>query len=183
MKLHRVDMLAAVVAVAVVFGWTQWSEHSRNALPASDWLTVNNISVPDFVQGEDPAVIYDREIKKVFSGTWNVEVHGSTASNNYAVCSGSGTNLYKPEEALPESGVTLSWLIGRICDLPEGQYNLEANWEIRPEGYPPKQYAATSNIFRVLPKGAQLFIEPEQVEQLDKAQKLMENPKIIEQLP
>lgn len=182
MRLTRIDAYAFFVGAAIFAGWLAWSNAVRESTPATEWFSVRNISVPDFVKGDDPAVVYDREIRQPFSATWNVEVHPATASSDYPVCTGSGTNLYKPNETLPENGVTLSWLVGRVCDLPEGQYNLEVNYEIRPAGYPAKQYSATSNIFRVLPEGAQLYVAPEQVQQLEKAQELLENPKIIEQL-
>lgn len=182
MKLTRIDAYAVLTGAVVVAGWFAYSSAVKEAIPATEWFSVRNISVPDFVKGEDPAVIYDREVKQPFSGTWNVEVHPVSAAVDYPVCTGSGTNLYKPNEALPEKGVTLSWLVGRVCNLSEGQYNLEVNYELRPRGYPAKQYSATSNIFRVLPEGAQLYIEPEQVQQLEKAQELLESPMMKEQM-
>lgn len=182
MKLTRIDAWAFFAGAGALAGWLAYSSAVKETTPATEWFSVRNISVPDFVKGEDPAVVYDRVISKPFSGTWNVEVHPVSAAEDYPVCTGSGTNLYKPNETLPEKGITLSWFVGRVCDLPEGQYNLEVNYEIRPEGYPTKQYSATSNIFRVLPKGSQLYIAPEQVQQLEKAQELLNNPKIMEQL-
>lgn len=181
-KPQRIDILAVAIAISGILFWYGHDRSVKRDTPATDWFSVRNISVPDFIEGDDPIIIYDRDIKKPFSATWSVEAHGATASTNYAICTGSGTNKYEPGETLPESGVKLSWFIGKECSLPEGAYNLEVNYEIRPAGYPPKVYTATSNIFNIAPKGSQLFIDPSQVDQLDKAQELLNNPKVIEQL-
>lgn len=182
-KLHRSDFLAVLIAMAMGAGWYSYNNASKRDAPATDWFSVRNISVPDFVEGEDPIIIYDRDIKKSFNATWSVEVHGATASTNYPICTGSGNNKYQPGETLPEQGVRLSWFVGRIecVHVPPGKYNLEINYEIRPPGYPTKIYTATSNIFTVAPKGSELYLSPDKIDQLDKAQDLLNNP-ILEQL-
>lgn len=160
--IKRVDFYSMGVAAILVTGWLAWSDAVKKEVPASTWFEVKNISVPNFVEGDDPMMIYDRKIIKPFHATWSVEVHRANDAVDYAYCYGSGNQFYEPKEILPKSGVTLSWFIGKDCKLPEGQYTLQASWEIRPEGYPTKIETYTSNLFRVLPKGAQLYLTPEQ---------------------
>lgn len=143
-------------------------EQEQKALsePSETFFEIKNVAVPNFIEGDDPNIIYDRVVKKPFSGTWNVEVHRAGEATDYAYCTGSGTNRYEPKESLPKAGVTMSWFIGKICVLPAGQYTLQTNWEIRPDGYPTKHESYNSNLFRVLPKGSQLYITPDQSQKL-----------------
>lgn len=168
-------LILTVIFGTSLLGWQRHASESARvakeqaiiAEPADNWFEVKNISIPNFIDGDDPNIIYDRVIKKPFSATWNVEVHRAGEAEDFAYCTGSGTNFYEPKEVLPDSGVTLSWFIGKKCNLPSGQYTIESHWEIRPEGYPTKEESYTSNLFRVLPKGSQLFITPEQSQKLE----------------
>ena len=122
------------------------------AAPVDDWFSVRSVTIPDFVEGDDPMIQYDRQVHQEFSGTWNVEIHEVGGISDYALCSGSGTNLYQPKEELPKAGVKLSWFIGKDCKLPRGQYIAQMNWEVRPIGVPTKALSITSNNFHVAPK-------------------------------
>lgn len=170
MKITRTDIVASFVALAAIFGYVRYDRSVKEEVPATDFFVVRNISVPDFIEDTDPMVVYDRTIKEVFNATWTLEVISTVPGENYAVCTGSGVNHYTPDKELPKEGVRLSWLLGKDCGLRAGQYTIQAHYEIRPEGFPTKNYSATSNIFNVLPRGAQLYIEPEQVEKLEKVQ-------------
>lgn len=173
------NVLALIIAVVVSAGGIAWQQaridNARKteiaefkAVPSEAFFEVKNVSVPDFIEGENPLIVYDRQVKKTFYGAWNVEVHQVGGETDYAYCSGSGANKYEPKEQLPKVGVKFDWFIGKECHLPAGQYILQVNWEIHPDGYPPKFQTFTSNIFRVFPQGSQLFVTPEQSHKLEK---------------
>lgn len=140
----------------------------RAALPVERWYVVWGVFVPDFVEGEDPFIVYDREIRQPFQASWIVEMHPVGAPNDFAVCTGSGANYYEPKETLPDTGVRLfAFYMDKRCDVPPGKYVLESRWTLMPEGYPVKVLQKSSNIFTVLPRGAQTYVTPEQVEKLE----------------
>ena len=115
--MKKVDIYAFICAVLIVAGWYFYSASVKDNAPATDWFVVRNVSVPDFIAGSDPPVNYDRVIKKEFFGRWSVEVHGTTQSTNYAICTGSGQNHYEPTETLPDTGVSMSWFMGVDGDV------------------------------------------------------------------
>lgn len=140
----------------------------REALPVERWYVVRGVFVPDFVQGEDPFIVYDREIRQPFQATWIVEMHPVGDANDFAICTGSGSNYYEPKETLPDSGVKLfAFYMGKKCDVPPGEYILETRWTLTPAGFPAKTLQKSSNIFTILPPGAQTYVTPEQVEKLE----------------
>ena len=181
MRLSRIDAYAAIVGTIALIAWFSYSDAAKQAVPATDFFTVRELNIPDYVEGQDPVVVYDRTIKQEFLGTFVVEIHKADPTANYAVCSNSAVRTYKTGEKRPET-VTLKWFVDRDCGLTPGQYVIETTWKIEAEGYPDKEYSAVSNVFRVLPKGAQLYVTPEQIEQLSKAQDLLNNPIPIERL-
>lgn len=166
MKLTITDLAAFVAAVAVTVAWFKWVDVAKNAAPVSDWFIANEIHIPPHVEGENPFMTYDREVLKPFVGTWVVDIR-AVGVKTAAVCTGSGTSKYEPDEPVPANGVTLSWYIGKDCKLPPGEYVAETDWEIRPEGYPTKHERRVSNVFQVLPRGSQLYVSPEQVQKLE----------------
>lgn len=178
MNITRIDIFGAVGGVLIAGVIYSYMVSVKNAAPPTEWFAVKDISVPDFVQGDDPPVIYNRQILKPFYGDWSVEIHGTNESTDYAICAGSGSAYYEPKENLPDTGVSMSWFFGyeawKGCSLNDGQYVLQTHWKIRPIGYPEKEYSMTSNIFRVLPKGAQLYVTPTQSQQLETTGKIIE---------
>jgi len=144
----------------------QWLDLRKEAEPIDNWLVIKSIQVPDHVLGEDAAVIYDREIKRPFIGTWTASVEAVPANRDF-LCRASGVNDYQPGDALPSGGVTLSLIFGAHCPWYAGNFVLRTAWEIRREGYDIKVVRQTSRVFRVLPKGSQLDLTPEQVEKLE----------------
>lgn len=167
-------ILAIVVGIGLLFFQQRAIEHERKnrdailaAEPAASFLEIKNLAVPNFIAGTDPQITYDRTVKKPFSGTWNVEVHLAGDKSDYSFCTGSGVNDYEPSPEAKDANVSLSWFMGKDCHLPPGQYFLQANWEIRPEGYPAKRESYSSNLFRVVPVGSELFVTPAQIEKLN----------------
>lgn len=185
MRITRFDVFALLpLALLVVFGWLAWENKTdlknlqamqteqaeKAAAPAQNWFEVSSVFIPSHEVGTDPVVIYNRTIKKPFQGRYVAEAHNVAAPNIVVNCSGTGTYFYKPTDKLPET-ITLSWLVGRgqndPCVLPVGDYYIEFNWYIWPEGYQTKFLEFRSVVFSVIPKGAQLYITPEQVKKLD----------------
>ncbi len=175
----RGNINALIIAVLVSGGGIYWQQvtfekqqkanaAALQAVPAESFFEVKSVSVPDFIEGDNPLIVYDRQIKKTFYGYWNVEVHSLLGSSEFTVCTGSGQNKYEPKESLPKVGVKLDWYLGKECHLPSGQYVLQTNWEIHADGYPPKFATFTSNIFRIAPRGSQFFVTPEQSNKLEK---------------
>jgi hypothetical protein len=137
-------------AAGIIYGWAEWDRREVDAQPISDWMQVNKIDVADGVVGEDLKVVYDRTIKQDFTIVWRVEVLDVIA--NAAVCTGSGINeVRKDAAARAEPSITLSRLVGKDCKLGIGEYVLQANWVIKPEGYSDKREKLISNIFKVFP--------------------------------
>lgn len=110
---------------------------------AEDWMIVNKVYVPDFYVGEDPEIIYDRTVVKAFFGRWNVKIYD--AETTIPVCSSQGTNLYEPIDY--PVGVTLSWYLGKQCNLKPGRYLMRSIWVVG-DGLMARN---TSNIFEVRP--------------------------------
>lgn len=171
----KVDFFSLMAASLLFVGYSAYDRNVKSSAPATEFFEVKNINIPDFTQGTDPVMAYDRTIKKNFIGTFIVEIHKAEKDVHNAVCSNSATRTYKANEQPPDI-VTLDWFVDRKCGLPPGQYVVETTWKIEAEGYPAKEYSALSNVFRVLPEGAQAYVTPEQVMQLEVAKELLENP-------
>ena len=139
--------IAFLVALAFTFGWYWWQQYILAITPYSNWFYVRSIDIADVPFGTDPAVVYDREIRKEFDGEWIVEI--VRTQDKFTICTGFGKNHYEPKDKIPDAGVTLSWLVGKDCKLPKGQYTAQAFWKIMPDGYPPKSLRVISNIFEV----------------------------------
>ena len=160
---HASTVLALLVAFGVVWLWN-WFDHStRQAEPAENWFMVRNIYVADFEEGNTKApVVYDREIRRPFTGSWVAEVH--PVSRQETLCAGQGTARYEPSDQLPETGVSLDWYLQAECILPPGQYIIKTYWTLKPANYPEKEVTLTSNVFNVYPKGAQPYVTQQQLE-------------------
>lgn len=176
--LKKGNLQAAILAFVVGVGLLYFQQHAIEqgrqnrelilaAEPAASFFEIKNLAIPNFIAGTDPQITYDRVVKKTFSGTWNVEVHLAGDKSDYSFCTGSGVNEYALSPEGKDANVSLSWFMGKDCHLPPGQYFLQANWEIRPDGYPTKRESYSSNLFRVLPIGSELFITPSQIEKLN----------------
>gem|GEM_PF-1259907 len=171
----KIELVAAGVAVVMTVGYGYYDDLAKKNTPASDFFTVRQVSIPDFSEGQNPVIVYDRTVKKDFFGTFVVEIHRAEEGVNYAVCSNSASRTYRLGEKPPET-VDLKWFIDRECGLLPGQYVAETTWKIEAEGYPTKEYSAVSNVFKVFPKGAKAYISLDEQEQLVKAQELLDDP-------
>jgi hypothetical protein len=151
------ELLLAVLVVFVVTSRIEQGKQDRfDSIPPTEWFEVSELFVPDHEVGDDPLVVYDREIKTPFQGFKAVEVErrdGSLDRERFlASCVGSGLDFYNPDDSLDPASVTWSWFIGRPCVVPPGTYRLVATWDMRsPEFDPVKRYKVLSNVFTVHP--------------------------------
>lgn len=117
--------------------------------PASSWLVVHEVRIPDFKSGEDPVIFVNREVKREFSGEWKVEIKPE-GKPILGRCQGSGDNDYRPQSNPLNVKLFDWWMAIDICKIPPGKYRVETTWRIFPQGgYPEKQVRSLSNEFTV----------------------------------
>ena len=172
MKPTRIEIYAFIFASALLTGWYTWNEGVKKSEPVENWLVVRNISIPDFIEGENPIIIYDREQRRAASIRRNVDIHHAGNIDGDPVCSGRSVRAASP--ATENVNVLFSEFVAAACAPPEGLYVAQVSWIVLAEGYKPKRLTYVSNVFRVLPKGSLSYVPPEQVQQLEKAQELLE---------
>lgn len=123
----------------------------RTAAPASIWMEVKSVKVSDTYTGVSPAMAVDRTIKRSFTASWVAEVHSRQQDGSFAtVCTGSGTNEYKPEDSLPLNIDLDWWTFPEKCKLTEGVYQVLTVWNVKPSNYPTKRVENVSNTFQVV---------------------------------
>ncbi len=151
-NLHWKDV-AYILVIGAMLMWstTQIKQYMRNNAPASDYLVVNQIGIPNFTVGDNPKVLYDREVKQPFHATFTAEIQD--AATLQSVCASTKSVNYSPEKKLPEGGPTLSWLMYREplpdCQPPVGTYRVQICWTIERLDAVPARMCANSNTFSV----------------------------------
>jgi len=147
MKIYSHWLQGVLLAFLVWFGSIYAYDSYKSTIPASDFFTAK-VEVPDMKVGDNSIIVYDREIKKDFIGTFHAEI--KSVENIITVCDGDGSGIkYDSSDKLDPSKVTLEWFIGKKCNLLPGQYYLETTWVINNENWPTKYYTSISNIFEV----------------------------------
>lgn len=150
--------LGAAVAFAVYVGLQYWKQYE----PASNWLEIESIGIRDAELGEDPRMVFRRNILRDFPATFIASVFrfpSKTDSVGTFYCSGQGGSNYKTGRKLPPSALTLSWIMNREnnpCKFERGIYRLTVSYTIMPDGYPPKGLTVDSNYFVVPPEAEQI---------------------------
>jgi hypothetical protein len=145
--------LAYILVIGASLMWLtgQVQQYRRDTAPASDYFVVNQIGIPNFTLGENPVVLYDREVKQAFSGSFTAEIQD--AANLNVICPSTKTFNYDPAKQLPREGVTLSWLMYREplpdCKPPVGTYRVEICWTINRIDAVPVRMCEHSNTFSV----------------------------------
>jgi hypothetical protein len=153
--------VALVIATVVVQLASEVSDRQKDLLPASAWLVVNEVYVPDFEEGKPPMVLYDREIHENFDAFWIVEVQRKTVGGLWSsVCSGNGVNEYDPAEVIPNNTVSWDWYINAKCEVPPGTYRLKTTYTMTRPGWPQKRVFNTSNEFKVTAQGVASALQP-----------------------
>lgn len=153
-------------------------EQAKETAPVTDWYVLRGINLDNFIEGEDPPVAFDSEVKKPFNLKWTVQAHKVDAEPGYPpVCATGATYFRTPSDNRGLSIIPWSELWRRNpCAIGPGKYVLKAHAVLHIVGYPTKETDRISNIFTVLPKGSETYVKPERIEQLEKAQELLDNP-------
>lgn len=153
-KARFIELAVALVVVTTVIQLSgEIANRQKELLPASAWFVVNEVYVPDFIEGEYPELIYNRTIRENFNGFWIVEIQSTQQANGglwTTVCSGSGVNEYDPAEVIPDNTVDWFWLTNTECDMEPGVYRLKITYTMSRPGWPQKRLFVLSNTFRVL---------------------------------
>lgn len=140
-----------VVLMSLIQMYQQWV---RDTAPPDEYMTVGQIGIPDFFEGENPLISYDRTIHKTFSATWTAEIQ--RAGTNAAMCISTHTSNYSPDKKLPEGGPTLNWFMFREplpdCTVKGGNYRVYVCWTIDRLDAIDVRMCKTSNVFTVYPK-------------------------------
>lgn len=118
-----------MLALCALWVFERTRQYERDHAPVVDYFDVRQIAVPDHPQGVDPHIVYDRKINRDFDATWIVQIQ-SLDQNLKDVCVGSAHQHYFKDKRLPDTGVTLAWVVGHECHLPTGSYRLVACWDI-----------------------------------------------------
>lgn len=130
--------LAFLIYIAGSIAWYQYQE-SNNTAPATNWVEVTGLTVPNFQLGVNPTIDYVRDIKQAVSSSWSAELrrYSDTSDNYDVVCERSGFSELEPGRAPPATGWTLGSFAGTDCveslTLP-GRHRLMITWELRPSG-------------------------------------------------
>ena len=173
MKLRRVDIFSVSFSVLLSFGIYLYIEGRKEAEPASNWYVLRSINVPDFVEGDDPVVTFESEVRQPVMVEFNVQAHKINDGVGFPpVCPTEGRIYRTPDD---NKGLTLvKWsefmAMGAHpdCQLPAGEFILKARVGLKIAGYPDKELDRASAPFRVLPKGSLLYVEPQQAQELQK---------------
>lgn len=170
MILSTHTLAQAAAGVVIAFGLSVYAdkraEWARAAEPIEDWVVQGDIYVPDFVEGDDTLITIQREpIKQPYTSHWSASV--ITADKNMTdVCDASGFKVYGVGETLPVAGTSMKSMFSvRPCNPEPGKYVARMLWPIHREGYDDVLITRTSNPFTVFPKGTQLSISKEEIQQ------------------
>lgn len=106
-------------------------------MPASSWFSVNSLDVHDAVEGDQIIVDYDRTIRRSFTADWRVKIRREAGDGLEWVCATKPHREdYDLKSRLPEP-VTLEWFAWtdpRCYELPAGDYEITAIWQLNPGG-------------------------------------------------
>ena len=135
-KRQRVVEIGVALALFLVFvlAYPAFTNFRRARVPVSAWFEVAPVVVTDTYVGDDPLVWYERSIKKEFFGDWAVEIKDAH-SDGVTACYGNGAALYTPNRDVINNPVSLSWFIGKFCDLPAGAYHGTVTFVLKKEGF------------------------------------------------
>lgn len=159
------ELLSAAFAVSLVLGYGAWDRQAKRGEPVEHFFDVQNVSIPNFKEGDDPLIVYDRAAKQAAKVTRIVEVLRAAAPDGVPVCEGRNTHKYENDFTIPEPTLRLSNFVGTKCDLAPDLYIPKVLWLVQAEGYPTKRIKRIGDQFRVLPKDAQPYITDKQLDQ------------------
>ena len=122
-----------------------------HGVPASWWLEVASVHIPDASAGQPVRMAVQRTIRRDFVAEWSASVRTDDGAAQ-VVCVGSGKSNYRQGANLP-ANLTLDWWTDGACKtLRPGRYWVATDWDIRPAGiWPAKRVSSSSNRFEVRP--------------------------------
>jgi hypothetical protein len=100
-------------------------------VPASYWLTVDEITVHDGPR--DPDLIFlhvDRTIHRHFAADWLVEIEAKRGDRYTPICTRRGSNDYSTDATLPVPLNLSWWMNSDNCVIPQGRYRLVTRWDL-----------------------------------------------------
>ncbi len=169
-------LIGLFIAASVALGSDQWARWQDESVPITNWVDFPSIYVPDFVIGDEDKtnVIFKVIRKKSITDNYTLQVI-PILPNAHFLCFKSGIFESKAGDTLPATGFPLTSLfpptdrysITQPCQWYEGDFKLEQTITLD-DGYMIKKGSWDSNIFHVLPRGAQKYVKPEQVQTLEK---------------
>ena len=150
-KKFALELVAAVAMAAVIVTVAQLVADRQRALtPADSWFQVNEIFVPDFATGANPALVYDIVALEPFDSFRIVEVQRQTESGLWrTVCSGASVYAVDPRTVWPSDKATWDWLLAGSCAMEPARYRLRITYTMSRLGWPAKRAFALSNEFNV----------------------------------
>lgn len=125
---------------------------TAHALPASLWLVVETVHVPNANLGEPVVLQVDRTIKRHFNGAFTVTIRQLGSTGWIPMCT-TPTNAipYRPDSELPVPTTLRWWTNGHCVPLPKGSYVVETTWAVHTAWWlPDKRVVNRSNVFEVL---------------------------------
>lgn len=150
------------LAVIAVWGAVNLYKSSQldalQNLPASHWIEIRSINVPNFKVGKiDAPMVFDRTVLQPFDGFLKIEIHRvkDGVTDDQEVCDGWSFRRYEPINPQDpgaqqeKTDVTLDWFMGKHCDLSVGQYIIKASMKITADEGVTKHKPVSSNIFQV----------------------------------
>lgn len=149
---HRFfELLAALGMASFIIVISQAvAERQRDLVPALAWFQVNEVFVPDHEMGQDPVLVYDRNVLEPFEGFVITEVQRQADSGVWiTVCSGTTIRSFDPGELIENNTVSWSWFIGNACEVRPGAYRLRITYTMTRIGWPAKRTFVLSNQFVV----------------------------------
>jgi hypothetical protein len=146
-------------SIVLVVAWAMLAllSFGKASLPPSWWFVAGVPEVEDSMQGQCPAVIWDREIRRPFRGKWVATLMRRTPSGRYfSYRPYQGGTDYQTDADLPVP-LDLAWwflIDPRECNWPPGQYRLHTVWTIYPDAGGEKLVRRTSPPFTIHPRSA-----------------------------
>lgn len=148
-RLYEVTV-AILAATVIIFAARFVADRQRAMTPASSWFQINEVFIPDFTAGGNPAVVYDTVTLEPFESFRIVEVQSQAQSGMWvSVCAGAAIEAKDPKIVIQNKTVSWDWLLGNACRVPPGEYRLRVTFAMSRPGWPAKRAFALSNVFTV----------------------------------
>lgn len=162
-KEYRWEIFATVIGIILinimVAVGALWYDDYKEKIYINQDVAVttfrSSVSVPDFVRGENPFVIYKPTVLRDFIGDFRVEVTDRHTLD--VMCHGSESGIkYRIGKTPPPEVAKFDWYVGRTVSgiacsqtLKPGEYFLKTTYTINNPAYPDIYYITDSNFFTI----------------------------------